>query len=33
VIANAESTPYDDQADAVLRGNLGDVLPELVGLI
>ena len=33
VIANAESTPYDEQADAVLRGNLGDVLPELVALI
>jgi NAD-dependent deacetylase len=33
VIANAESTPYDPQADAVLRGNLGDVLPEIVGLV
>jgi NAD-dependent deacetylase len=33
VIANAEPTPYDPQADAVLRGNLGHVLPELVGLI
>jgi NAD-dependent deacetylase len=33
VIANAEPTPYDPQADAVLRGNLGDVLPEIVGLI
>jgi NAD-dependent deacetylase len=33
VIANAEPTPYDEQADAVLRGNLADVLPELVGLI
>ena len=27
VIANAEPTPFDGQADAVLRGNLGDVLP------
>jgi NAD-dependent deacetylase len=33
VIANAEPTPYDPQADAVLRGNLGDVLPEIVGLV
>jgi NAD-dependent deacetylase len=33
VIANAEPTPYDPQADAVLRGNLGDVLPDIVGLI
>jgi NAD-dependent deacetylase len=33
VIANAEPTPYDPQADAVLRGNLGDVLPEIVGLL
>jgi NAD-dependent deacetylase len=33
VIANAEPTPYDPQADAVLRGKLGDVLPELVALV
>jgi NAD-dependent deacetylase len=33
VIANAEPTPYDPQADAVLRGALGDVLPEIVGLL
>src|SRR2546421_3479529 len=33
VIANAEPTPYDPQADAVLRGNLGHVLPELVDLL
>jgi NAD-dependent deacetylase len=33
VIANAEPTPYDQQAHAVLRGNLGDILPELVGRI
>jgi NAD-dependent deacetylase len=33
VIANAEPTPFDDQADAVLRGNLGEVLPALVALI
>jgi NAD-dependent deacetylase len=33
VIANAEPTPYDARADAILRGNLGDVLPQLVALI
>jgi NAD-dependent deacetylase len=33
VVANAEPTPYDPQAGAVLRGNLGDVLPEIVTLI
>ncbi|HKN88746.1 MAG TPA: Sir2 family NAD-dependent protein deacetylase [Acidimicrobiia bacterium] len=33
VIFNAEPTPYDPQADAVLRGNLGDVLPALVALV
>jgi NAD-dependent deacetylase len=31
IIANAESTPYDGLADAVLRGPLTDVLPALVG--
>jgi NAD-dependent deacetylase len=30
VIANAEPTPFDDLADAVLRGNLSDVVPALV---
>ena len=33
VIVNAEPTPYDPQADAVLRGNLADLLPRLVALI
>ena len=33
VIANADPTPYDPQADAVLRGNLGEVLPALLALI
>jgi NAD-dependent deacetylase len=33
VIANAEPTPYDGEAHAVLRGNLGDVLPELVAFV
>jgi NAD-dependent deacetylase len=33
VIANAEPTPFDRQADAVLRGNLADVLPRLVALL
>ncbi|MGI8815835.1 MAG: hypothetical protein ACR2G2_11335 [Pseudonocardia sp.] len=31
VIANAEPTPYDDVARAVLRGRLAAVLPDLVG--
>src|SRR5438270_650602 len=30
VIVNAEPTPYDVTADAVLRGSISDVLPELV---
>ncbi|MGH3098658.1 MAG: SIR2 family NAD-dependent protein deacylase [Streptosporangiales bacterium] len=29
VVLNAEPTPYDDLADAVLRGRIGDVLPRL----
>jgi NAD-dependent deacetylase len=29
VIVNAEPTPFDDIADAVLRGNIGEVLPRL----
>jgi NAD-dependent deacetylase len=33
VIANAEPTPFDRQAAAVLRGNLGEVLPRLVDLV
>jgi NAD-dependent deacetylase len=33
VIANAEPTPFDRRADAVLRGNLADVLPRLVALV
>jgi NAD-dependent deacetylase len=33
VIANAEPTPYDPEADAVFRGNLGAVLPALVALV
>lgn len=30
VIVNAEPTPLDDRADAVLRGQAGDILPALV---
>ena len=30
VIVNAEPTPYDDMADAVLRGPIGEILPALV---
>ena len=30
VIVNAEPTPYDDLADAVLREPIGDVLPAIV---
>ena len=30
VIVNAEPTPFDEVADAVLRGRIGDVLPVLV---
>jgi NAD-dependent deacetylase len=30
VILNAEPTPLDDRAHAVLRGQIGEVLPELV---
>jgi len=33
VIANAQATPFDGRADAVLRGSLGDVLPGLVALV
>lgn len=31
VIVNAEPTPYDDIADAVLRGSISAVLPAIVG--
>lgn len=31
VVCNAEPTPYDDLAAAVLRGPLGEVLPALAG--
>jgi NAD-dependent deacetylase len=31
VIVNAEPTPYDDRAAAVLRGSIGEVLPQVVG--
>jgi NAD-dependent deacetylase len=30
VIVNAEPTPFDPIADAVLRGSISDVLPEIV---
>jgi NAD-dependent deacetylase len=30
VIVNAERTPFDDVADAVLRGSISDVLSKLV---
>ena len=30
VIVNAEPTPLDDRADAVLRGSIGEILPTLV---
>jgi len=29
VIVNAEPTPFDDAADAVLRGVIGEILPAL----
>ena len=31
VVVNAEPTPYDERADAVLRNRLGEVLPLLFG--
>jgi NAD-dependent protein deacetylase/lipoamidase len=31
IIVNAERTPFDDRADAVVRGRIGDVLPALLG--
>lgn len=30
VIVNGEPTPYDDTADAVVRGRIGELLPEIV---
>jgi NAD-dependent deacetylase len=33
VVMNAQETPFDTAADAVVRDRLGDVLPELVRLI
>ena len=30
VVINADPTPYDDLADAVLRGQIGEILPALV---
>lgn len=32
IIANAEETPWDDRAHAVLRGELDTVLPNLLGV-
>ncbi|MBI5948652.1 MAG: Sir2 family NAD-dependent protein deacetylase [Chloroflexi bacterium] len=33
VIVNAEPTPFDQYADAVVRGQIGEVLPAIVGLV
>jgi NAD-dependent deacetylase len=33
VIVNAEPTPYDDLADAVVRGSIGTVLPAIVATV
>ncbi len=33
VIINAEPTPYDDHAHAVLRGRIGEVLPAIVSKV
>jgi NAD-dependent deacetylase len=33
VIVNAQETAMDDLADAVIRGSIGDVLPQLVGSV
>jgi NAD-dependent deacetylase len=30
VVVNAQPTPYDDVADVVLRGPIGEILPALV---
>src|SRR5437868_1909025 len=31
IIVNAEPTPYDAMADAVLRGSISEILPALLG--
>ncbi|HNO65578.1 MAG TPA: Sir2 family NAD-dependent protein deacetylase, partial [Tepidiformaceae bacterium] len=33
VIINAQETPYDPQASAVLRGAIGEVIPAIVELV
>jgi NAD-dependent deacetylase len=33
VIVNAEPTPYDDRADAVLRGQIGELLPAIISAL
>lgn len=33
IVLNAQETPFDDEADAVSRDQLGTILPELVGLV
>jgi NAD-dependent deacetylase len=33
VIVNAEPTPYDDEADVVIHGGVGEVLPAIVDRI
>jgi NAD-dependent deacetylase len=33
IILNAQETPFDDYADVVIRGKLGEVLPAIVGLV
>jgi NAD-dependent deacetylase len=32
VIVNLSPTPYDDLADVVLRGKVGEVLPQFVAV-
>jgi NAD-dependent deacetylase len=32
VIVNAEATPFDDEAAAVVRGSISDVLPVVLGV-
>jgi NAD-dependent deacetylase len=31
VIVNADRTPYDNSAAAILRGRIGETLPSIVG--
>lgn len=33
VILNAQDTPFDRAADAVLRGSIGEVLPKIVEMV